>query len=55
MSSSHHWNQKKAHLECAFFWFYTGTFFNNVNQAESLDFSSTLTDPSGFVGGEKNP
>jgi hypothetical protein len=33
----------------------TGKFFNKVNQAESLDFSSTLSDPSGCVGGEKDP
>ena len=33
----------------------TGKFFNKVNQAESLDFSSTLAGSSGCVGGEKDP
>jgi len=40
---------------CLFLVLTTGKFFNKVNQAESLDFSSTLAGPSGCVGGEKDP
>ena len=42
-------------IERASFWFYTGMFFNKVNQAESMDFSLALGISSEVFGGERNP